>query len=310
MASKIITVALLGSGSRAEKYFNELSKMPNVRIVAVLVNEKLPKFLESFTGQIVRGGNVEDLLKHRFDVAIVALPHHCHQAVTLALLRAGIRVIKEKPLAMTLRDCLSFKSPISTTVQRNFHPAFLQAKERLFDLGEIRSFTYRYSLALPSMTSGWRAEKGSGGGVINDMGYHAFERVIDFFGMPQKVQGKLEYIYPEMREKNLEDGAEITLDYGAFQGKVLLHRHAEKADEVFIIQGTKGTITMTQKGWSFEDLQGNLQSHPTPITKEQLTSDMLAHFLDAAKREEHQKAFERNLATVELIEKVLANSRI
>ena len=90
-----------------------------------------------------------DLLdKDKIDIAIVCVPDHLHAQVVSDFLHAGIHVLCEKPLALTLEDCQRIldadreteaKLMIGQVCRKT--PVFLKAKQ-IVDEGVIGEITY------------------------------------------------------------------------------------------------------------------------------------------------------------------------
>ena len=125
-------------------------------------------------------------------VAIVT-PNHMHAGPAYAFLQAGIHVICDKPLTVSLAEALSLKaaadqSGLIFALTHNYtgYPLVRCARQmvRRGDLGEIRLVQVEYPqdwLTGPSEASGhkqaeWRVDpKRSGaGGAIGDIGTHAY----------------------------------------------------------------------------------------------------------------------------------------
>lgn len=315
-ASYILNVAVIGAGSgKGQDYVEALRARQDVKIVACVVNEKVPENiakLQELGVTIIRNGDVARLISEvSFDAAIVSLPHHLHDGVARQLLEANKYIIKEKPLALneaTARGYVQKRStPIFTTVQRSTHPIFVEAKSDLSLIGEPVSFTYTYAFSLPSQTSGWRAESNkSGGGVVLDMGYHVIDVVLDFFGPPDNVKPSFGYKYPEMERQKLEDSTLLTFSYShGLQGVLVLDRHAEKKEERFEIKGTLGAIVITPTTYDLW-IDSNLLKHvEKPLSKIQIIQEMFDVCL--AKRDDRamlEKQFHRNMQTLAVIDKV------
>ncbi|GAB4200702.1 MAG: hypothetical protein OHK0013_12020 [Sandaracinaceae bacterium] len=74
------------------------------------------------------------------DAAVVALPHDLHAAVVDAAARYGVHLLKEKPLARSLREAITMSSRmraagrvLCTGVQRRHHATYVQLREALRD---------------------------------------------------------------------------------------------------------------------------------------------------------------------------------
>jgi predicted dehydrogenase len=125
-------------------------------------------------------------------VAIVT-PNHAHAGPTYAFLKAGIHVICEKPLTMTLAEGRKMRAAIEKSglifaLTHNYtgYPLVRRMREmvRAGELGEIRLVHAEYPqdwLSGPTETTGnkqaeWRTDpKRSGaGGALGDIGTHAY----------------------------------------------------------------------------------------------------------------------------------------
>lgn len=315
--SAVSRVAVIGAASqKGQDYLACLLERQDAKVVAIVINQNLPakvaEWAEKHQWKVLRGGNLEALIATvEFDTAIVALPHNEHGAVAKALLQAGKYVIKEKPLGMTLKEAQSFEAPIFTTVQRATHPLFEQGKADLGLIGKLQSFSYCYAFNLPTQTSGWRADPvKSGGGVVLDMGYHALEVVIRFFGYPQKVDALFGYKFAEMKEKRLEDRALINLQYDGISGTVELDRHADKKEECLQILGEGGRIILTPTSYELFVGQERVKKVDLAASKNELIQKMFERCLGQKNdRAMLQREFQANLQTMRLIDAIYSVRR-
>jgi predicted dehydrogenase len=120
------------------------------------------------------------------DAAIVATPNATHCAVSSDLLRAGIHVLCDKPMAVSSEECARMieareagdaKLMVGHTMR--YYPVLQDAK-RLIDrecLGRIKHLECATGCAFtwPSRTGFYFDKKLAGGGVIMDMGCHLFD---------------------------------------------------------------------------------------------------------------------------------------
>lgn len=317
-------VVVIGAGSgKGQDYLTALLERPNdVNIVGIVINKNMPTKVEEWASKyhwkVITDGNIKELLETTaFDTAIVSLPHDQHDAVTKMLLNKGIFVIKEKPLAMTLKEAEFYKTfiaekkcqPIFTTVQRSTHPLFLQAKADFQTLGKPLSFTYTYTFNLAQQTSGWRADPlKSGGGVVLDMGYHAIDVVNDFFGYPDQIKAEFGYKFAEMEQNRLEDSANIALQYKDCKGSIILNRHAEKRDESFVIQTEAGKIILTPTAYELYIGNDCVKKVEMSLSKTEIIQKMFdASF--ALTADQSQKQFDRNMDTMRLIDAVYSQKK-
>ena len=93
--------ALIGRGAMVRKHHNTLHNLPEVEIVAIV--EPLEKNL-NFSG-INQYANIEDMLNNEeIDFAIVATPTSTHFEVAEKLLKKGIHLLIEKPIAKNKKE--------------------------------------------------------------------------------------------------------------------------------------------------------------------------------------------------------------
>ena len=154
------------------------------------------------------------------DAVDICLPHGLHHIVGVACLDAGIHVLIEKPLAVSLktgkllveaaernRRILSAAIPLRRLHgQRAVHWALNEAKL----IGDVRTFFHNYTTYRPQPVSNapvpdgvrWRRDRVMGGGnTVIDSGAHFLDTLRYF-------HGDVEQVYAEVR--SLRDG--VTLD--------------------------------------------------------------------------------------------------
>jgi predicted dehydrogenase len=123
------------------------------------------------------------------DVAIIALPHHLHAKVVIECLDMGVRVIKEKPLCISLDEAKLIKLKVEkkklyvfTITKRKFYDSVRVVKNYVESTTPY-AYNYIRFIARGTQNSGWRAKKElAGGGIVLDLGYHLIGTVQYLFG--------------------------------------------------------------------------------------------------------------------------------
>ncbi len=94
-----LQVAVVGAGAFGRNHIRVYRELPGVRLAAVVDPLSVP-------GDVPVFGSVEELLASgmRVNAASVCTPTSTHHAVTAALLRAGVHVLVEKPIAASLAE--------------------------------------------------------------------------------------------------------------------------------------------------------------------------------------------------------------
>ncbi|MDF1684554.1 MAG: Gfo/Idh/MocA family oxidoreductase [Legionellaceae bacterium] len=320
-------VVIIGaSGKKSSEYITAIMKRRDLEIVGAVINKNTSPLvvdLESRGVSIIRNGRIDQLLTEiSFDIAVVSVPHSEHKVITQALLHAGKYVIKEKPLAMSVPGAEQYDAtirahhilPVFTTVQRDSLPSFLKAKEDLHLIGQPLNFRYDYWFNLPSVTTGWRARRvTAGGGVVLDMGYHAIDVLIKFFGKPDRISASMSYKYQETEQEGLEDYAEISMEYttDGLQGKLVLDRHADVKKESFTIHGSHGYMVIQQQGYHVYNLENTLiKELHCALSKDELTERMFEKAIPfVMDTEQLNQDFIRNRHNVETIDRIYSCSK-
>jgi predicted dehydrogenase len=163
-------------------------------------------------------------------VAIVT-PNHLHQAIACEFLNAGIHVICDKPLAVSVEEARSLqdlarKTGLIFAVTYNYsgYPMVRQAEAMVADgaLGDIRLVQVEYPqgwLATPLEESGqkqasWRTDpaQSGAGGAIGDIGTHAFQ--LAEFVSRLEVSELLAELTTFVAGRRLDDNAQLLLRFG------------------------------------------------------------------------------------------------
>ena len=257
-------ILLIGAaGNQGQEYYNLLK---NEVLFTGMVDSAFQKLKTIYKNDILLFSSVEEALsKKNFDIAVVCIPHNLHFNVTSSLLKANKMIVKEKPFALNKNDICKYKKlnstpTIFTIVQRQFNPIFSQAIKDIDLIGAIYHYKYEYFLKISEMTKGWRAEhRAAGGGVIIDMGYHVFDIILSFWGVPKKISSSFSYCYDEMRNEKLEDTASILFMHkNNLSGIIYLNRHHHKKNESLEILGSEGTLVIDPDKYQIFDRHGKL----------------------------------------------------
>jgi predicted dehydrogenase/nucleoside-diphosphate-sugar epimerase len=139
-----------------------------------------------------------DGLENFADIAIVAVPHHLHTEVAGRLLRQGLHVLVEKPLATSVDDARklidaarSSNRMLSVGLVRRHYRSFAFVREVLDAgwIGDVRSFDLREGGAF-----GWPVASASpfvkehAGGVLMDTGSHTLDLLFGWLGPFQAIE--------------------------------------------------------------------------------------------------------------------------
>ncbi|MEG0166170.1 Gfo/Idh/MocA family protein [Anaerorhabdus sp.] len=129
-----------------------------------------------------------DFLNSNLDLVDICTPNSAHYNQVQQTINKGINIYCEKPLCSTIEESISLVKQVSNSAILNqvalvyrFIPAFSIVRD-VIELGQIGtplhfSFTLRHASYLHRPKNNeWRTDKSqSGGGVIVDLGIHAFD---------------------------------------------------------------------------------------------------------------------------------------
>jgi predicted dehydrogenase len=146
------------------------------------------------------------------DIQAVELlvPHHLHRDMTVAAAQAKKHVSVQKPMANSVSEARKMiaaakENGVLLKVFENFvfYPPYLKAKQLLADgaIGTLITVRMRMTSAgkggwtVPGETWAWRIEpeKGGGGLIVFDDGYHKFSQAYDIGGRVEKVYAWIDH---------------------------------------------------------------------------------------------------------------------
>lgn len=132
------------------------------------------------------------------DAAILAVPHSLHAPIAVELLKNGIHILCEKPLALTVEQALDMieasranNRRLAVGYYRRFIPAANLMKTLVANrvLGRILSIEaeegFIYNWPVETFSFWDRAQ--SGGGVLMDTGSHMLDLILWWLGWPKQV---------------------------------------------------------------------------------------------------------------------------
>ncbi len=241
--------AIVGCGAVVERFhLPALRQIAGVRLSA-LVDRDLRRLrllgIRYPSARLCR--DVDELPPH-IDAALVAVPNALHAPLAIKLLRRGVHVLCEKPMATTVEACRDMNEAGRRTGavlvvghHKRFVPSIQKAKQLLDEgsLGAICSITG--SMGLPRT---WHTRSAfdldsslAGGGVLIDDGVHLIDLVVWLVGGIEVVGS---YILPEASLVETDAKVEFVTRRGAVG--VLRFSRRERLPNVLCIQGERGFL--------------------------------------------------------------------
>ena len=271
-----LRLAVVGCGAAAEIHLTVLERLDAE--VTWLVDKNPQRALELGEKYGV-GQTAVDCreLAGRVDAAVLSVPHHLHAPIAVDLLEAGVHVLVEKPMAMTVEECDRMSAAaraadrvLAVGMARRFYDGgrFVRRLIESGRLGEIRSLDVRegYIYDWP-VASEFMFRKEAGGGVLADAGAHILDNLLWWMGDFRSVA------YRDDAEGGVAADCELDLEMASGA-----HCHVElsrtrRLRNTWILEGSEGVLEVAtlfnpELRWSFsgepEQLVGRVRRPGQP----------------------------------------------
>jgi predicted dehydrogenase len=231
MTTNPLTAGLVGCGAATKLYhtpaLQELERLGQVQVVALFdpnlaniapIQQAFPK------AATVR--EFDELTRLAMDLAIVASPPPYHALQTIQLLQAGMTVLCEKPMALSVAEGEAMVTAASDAQRllavgliRRFLPATQMVHHLLSRniFGNVSSFTFREGRVFK-----WPIQSASyfrDNGVLRDIGVHILDLLIWWWGEPEEI------IYEDDAMGGVDLNCRLRLKFPqGFRGEVQLSR--------------------------------------------------------------------------------------
>ena len=263
MQSQPVNIALIGCGAVSKLYYSpalqELERN-NLLQVKTLFDPDAKNVMELQKNfpLATRINKLEEISAKEIDIAIIASPPQFHSQQTIQLLKSGLSVLCEKPMAATVAEAETMIEAASSAsglfaigLFRRFFPATqtIQKILSLNILGEIKSFSFseggyfQWPVQSPSYF-----KKPTAHGVLMDVGVHLLDLMIWWFGNP------IEVIYEDDAMGGIEVNCRLQCKFEqGYIGKIRLSRDCILPNS-YLIHGTKGWLN-----WNVNDAPNKIQ---------------------------------------------------
>jgi predicted dehydrogenase len=218
-----VRVVVLGAGANVWQFHEPALRAIGAEVVAVHdVDHAAARRVADSLG-CAAAADLDELLGHDADLAVVMAPHVHHAELAIACVRAGRHVLVEKPMAVTAAqtDAMVAEAAragrlLAVAVQQRTRGEARIAK-RLVDSGALGELRRLDALATwPRRTSyfrtaPWRATwVGEGGGILVNQGQHDLDLLCWLAGPPAAVVAKTAN---GMHGQEVEDTATALLEW-------------------------------------------------------------------------------------------------
>lgn len=195
----MIRIGLVGCGFMGRMHASVYKLLPNAHLVAVA--DRNPSKAEAFGAEFgVRAhGSLEALLEAgEIDALDICLPTHLHADATVKAAGAGLHVLCEKPMALSVEDAdkmiaASEHHGVRLMIAHciRFWPEYVRLKEAVDsgEHGKLLSLNLTRYGQFPSWSSdNWLADESLSGGGVLDMHIHDTDFALHLLGEPDSVE--------------------------------------------------------------------------------------------------------------------------
>ena len=262
--------AILGLGTIARKFAQDLALVPQARLHAVASRSaaKAQAFAAEFGVPHAVGSYEELLAVPGIDVVYIATPHSEHYAHTLLCLRAGLPVLCEKAFAQNagqaqemVRVAQAGRVFLMEAFWTRFFPAIAQALAlvQAGRIGEVKHLVADFGFATPYQPAGRLFNPALAGGSLLDIGVYPLFISKLFLGVPQAV-GAVATLAPT----GVDLSCALALAYPGGTTASLFSTLAADTDNRCVLYGTKGKLQLLGRFHAPTGVQVQLAGQEVP----------------------------------------------
>jgi len=269
-----VRIGVVGCGGMGREHIKNIKELPEAQLACV--SDANPETAKRIGGEngVPCFDDYQQLLKSGFcDAVLIATPHYFHPEVGIAAFKAGLHVLSEKPIAVTVSAADAFLKAAKKSgklfgvmFQQRALPEIRLARQIIKSgrLGEIRRTLmvnphYRSQAYYDS--AGWRGTwLGEGGGVLLNQSPHGIDLFLLLAGVPGRVTAKTR---TGMHKIEVEDEAAALLEYknGAWGYYYTTTSEDTRSPLMMEIVGDSGKLVITEKEIRLYAFQPSISRH-------------------------------------------------
>lgn len=204
----MIRVGIIGMGFMGGVHFRNWQSLDDATVVAVcdanpITNTAVQGNLDldsdelDLSNVIIYTAVAEMLANETLDAVSITLPTHLHKAISIQCLEAGVHVLCEKPMALSVADCDAMIDAANQADKQlmiahciRFWPVYAWAKKVIANgtYGKVLAADFsRLTFAPGWDDAGWLSDPKKSGGIALDLHIHDLDYMQYLFGEPQSV---------------------------------------------------------------------------------------------------------------------------
>ena len=209
-------------------------------------------------------GDAQALIERpEIDAVAIHTPPHMHLDLCRAAFDAGKHVLCDKPFATNIADAeamLEAAEASGLTAMVNYEFRFAPLRQQIQRLvadgaiGDMRHVSVDLQTTNPMLEfeRPWRLDPAHGGGLLNELGSHAIDRLRQWFGDLTAVSAQMESSPPEGLEPQFTSEDHISATFEFVNGGIAVLSMSWVTEPPLgmriVIGGSEGTILATSPG--------------------------------------------------------------
>lgn len=246
----MLKIGIIGTGQISSQFAKTCHANDQVKVLCVYSrNQNTAENFAKENNIELAISNMKEFLNSEIDAVYIASPNSIHYAQAKEALLADKHVLVEKPIS-SYKERTEELFDLAKKRNLIIHEAILTvpsdsyqfAKSNLGKLGEINGFDFH----LMKQTRHYQSyvdgayinvfDEKMEGGAINDLGIYCIYPVVDFFGLPDKLN--LDW---QKSRDNADLGALINLEYTNFNGIIRVSKIVSNENQS-VIYGTNASM--------------------------------------------------------------------
>ena len=267
----------------------------------------------------------ECLRAEKVDAVYLGVPNHLHCEYTVRAARAGVHVLCEKPMAVTVRECRTMIDAcrdagvrLMIAYRLHFEEANLEAIRIATkgELGNLRMFTSVFSQQVAEGNIRITEPESRGGGNIYDMGVYSINAARYLFrDEPMEALG-VSVSNGDPRFRQVPEMTSVTLRFPFDRVATFVSSFGAQATSEYSLIGSKGRIRLSpaydyQKPLAYELVIGEAEpKHKTFRLRDQFGAE-LEYFSECVQNHlKPEPSGEEGMADIRVVEAILQSARI
>lgn len=206
------------------------------------------------------------------DVAVIVTPHPFHASLAVDCFQAGLHVLVEKPIAVTVAEAdamIEAAEKADRLLAVNYqmrHSGPVRTAHKLIQegrLGKIQRIDMAQTWTRTASYyrfAGWRGTwKGEGGGVLMNQAPHNLDLICHLIGLPRRVFAWTRTILHDIKT---EDTVQAMMEWpdGVLGSLHISTAEAGQPSRIEIL-GTGGVLQLSGRGLTFQQFEPELREH-------------------------------------------------